>query len=240
MYNLTQFSLKEMTECGAALRKMGDGADRFEAAAARIVQYLYRNLLDGDGQPASALVRLFKTHPYRGISPQLQEFASIKLGKRAIDPSQKCFVLAGSAGQRPEWNDPLRSVRFRAIPLGGDEFIAQFPMFSQLLTQFGVDLHGFLQPGSNLLVDRHEKTFNVFYVQEAAGSMYIPSQEAFVHPYAIRSVLGFGAALPSGEIFAVILFAKIAIPREIADLFQTLALCSKVALLPFDGDGALM
>lgn len=240
MYNLTQFSLKEMTECGAALRKMGDGADRFEEASARIVTYLYQNLLDDAGQPACALVRLFKTHPYRGISPELQAFASSKVGKREIDPSQKCFVLAASAGQRSEWNNPALSVRFKAIPLGGDEFIAQFPMFSQLLTQFGVDLHSFLQPGSNLLVNRHETTFNVFYVQEAAGSLYIPSQEAFVKPYAIRSVLGFGTALPSGEIFAVILFSKISIPREIADLFQTLALCSKVALLPFDGDGAFM
>jgi len=237
MYNLTQFSLKEMTECGAALRKMGDGAHGFEDAAARIVQYLYRNLLDGVGQPACALVRLFKTHPYRGIGPQLQEFAAKKLSTGTINPSQKCFVLGASAGEQPEWNNRSYSVRFKAIPLAGDQFVAQFPMFSQLLTQFGIDLHSFLQPGSNLLVNEKETTFNVFYVPEAAGSRYIPLQDEFVRPYAIRSVLGFGTALPSGEIFAVILFAKIHIPREIADLFQTLALCSKVALLPFDSDG---
>jgi hypothetical protein len=44
--------------------------------------------------------------------------------------------------------------------------------------------------------------------------------------------------LPSGEIFAVILFSKVTIPREVADRFQTLALCAKIALLPFEQDAA--
>jgi hypothetical protein len=47
-------------------------------------------------------------------------------------------------------------------------------------------------------------------------------------------VLGFGSLLPSAEIFAVIVFSKVPIAREIADRFQTLALCAKIALLPFD------
>jgi hypothetical protein len=109
-------------------------------------------------------------------------------------------------------------------------------MFSQLLTQFGVDLHAFLKPGSNLLVDQAEHRYNVFHVEEAADSPYIPHQRGFVLPYHIRSVVGFGSLLPSGEIFAVILFSKISIPREVADRFQTLALCSKIALLPFERD----
>jgi len=53
-------------------------------------------------------------------------------------------------------------------------------------------------------------------------------------PFGIRSVIGFGGMLPSGNLFAVILFTKVPIPRETADLFRPLALSVKLAILPFD------
>jgi hypothetical protein len=83
-------------------------------------------------------------------------------------------------------------------------------------------------------VDSANKEFNVFHVVEAKGSPYIPAQERFVEPYAIRSVLGCGGALPGG-LFALILFAKTSIPGETARLFQTLPLSVKLSLLPFAG-----
>lgn len=234
MYRLAHFGLKEMTECGAGLRRLGADATCLHDVADDIVQYLYARLVDDQGHPACALVRVFKTHPTRLISSDLQRFASNKLGHRSLAECPKCFLLMASKGQVPEWNDRARSTRFQAIPVGGDAFVTQFPMFSQLLTQFGVDLHAFLKPGSDLIVDREEHRFNVFHVEEAIDSPYIPLQQEFVLPYGVRSVLGFGSLLPSGEIFAVIVFSKVPIARHIADRFQTLALCAKIALLRFD------
>jgi hypothetical protein len=238
MYQLTRFGLREMTECGAALRRLGAGAASLEEVASEIVRFLYTRLIDEAGHPACALIRAFKTHPAQLIGPALQRFAAKKLGRELLSSSTKCFLLIASAGQEPHWNDRLRSKRFQTIPLEGETFITQFPMFSQLLTQFGVDLHTFLKPGCNLLIDQEEHRYNVFHVEEAVGSPYIPFQQEFVLPYHIQSVLGFGSLLPSGEIFAVILFSKVAIPREMADRFQTLALCTKIALLPFERDVA--
>jgi hypothetical protein len=239
MFDLAKFSLKEMTECGADIRRLGTQGGSFEEVAVRTVRYLYTHLVDvGTAQPACALVRFFKTHPYEELTPDLQRFAAERLGRRPDSPEMKCFALMASAGQLPEWNDRTRSARFKAIPISGDGFVAQFPMFSQLMTQFGVDLHALLKPSSNLLVDSHETTFNVFFVPEAVGSPYVPGQDQFVIPFGVKSVLGFGSLLPSGELFAVILFSKILIARETADLFKTMALCAKLAVLPFDG-GAL-
>ena len=238
MYQLTRFGLREMTECGAALRRLGAAATNLEEVASEIVRSLYTRLIDEAGHPACALIRAFKTHPSQLIGPALQRFAAKKLRRELLGSSTKCFLLLASAGQEPEWNDRLQSKRFRAIPLEGETFVAQFPMFSQLLTQFGVDLHTFLKPGCNLLVNQEEHRYNVFHVEEAVGSPYIPFQQEFVLPYRIQSVLGFGSLLPSGEIFAVILFSKVAIPREVADRFQTLALCAKIAVLPFERDAA--
>jgi hypothetical protein len=234
MYQLTQFGLKEMTECGAAIRRLGDEASDLHAVASQLVHFLYTQLVDQAGHPACALIRAFKTHPTTLLGPSLQRVLAKELASKSLTSCAKCFVLMASAGQEPEWNDCTLSKQFQAIPLGGDTFVAHFPMFSQLLTQFGVDLHAFLKPGSNLLVDQAEHRYNVFHVEEAVDSPYIPHQRGFVLPYRIRSVVGFGSLLPSGEIFAVILFSKISILPEVADRFQTLALCSKIALLPFE------
>jgi len=83
-----------------------------------------------------------------------------------------------------------------------------------------------------------QKTYNVFHVPEAVGSPYVPEQKEFVIPFGIRSVLGFGGILPSGNFFAVILFAKVPISRETAELFKTVTLAVKLAVLPFD-DGRI-
>ena len=73
---------------------------------------------------------------------------------------------------------------------------------------------------------------------EAKGSPFVPAQEEFVIPFGIESVLGFGGVLPSKELFTVILFSKQKISRETAELFKSLALSLKLALLPFDGSSS--
>lgn len=240
MYQLTRFGLKEMTQCGAEIRRLGADASSFQDVTAQIVHFLHSRLVDEAGRPACALIRAFKTHPTALISPTLHRFAAATLGRDSLESCPKCFVLIASAGQEPDWNDRARSKRFQAIPLGGDRFVAQFPMFSQLMAQFGLDLHAFLRPGSNLLMDQQEHRFNVFHVAEAVDSPYIPCQKDFVLPYRIQSVLGFGSLLPTGEIFTLILFSTVPISREVADRFQTLGLCAKIALLPFDRESVFI
>jgi hypothetical protein len=71
MYQLMRFGLKEMTQCGAALRRLGVDASSFQDVAAQIVHFLYTQLVDEAGHPACALVRAFKTHPTELISPAL-------------------------------------------------------------------------------------------------------------------------------------------------------------------------
>lgn len=236
MYDLTSFTLRDMIACGQALRKLGEGARSMEETANRTVQYLYRNLgVSQTGEPACALIRLFKTHPFSELGPLRQEAVRTKLGRTPDQPNMKCYALLASAGQLPEWNHADHSKRYRAIPLASPEAVAQLPMFAQLFAQFGVELPTFLSADSSLLVDIHQTSFNVFFVPTALDSPYVPVQEDFVRRYGIQSVLGFGGLLPTGQAFAVILFAKVTIPLETAQLFKTVALSTKLALLPFDG-----
>ena len=236
MYNLAEFSLQDMTACSTRLRRLGPGATSMEDVANRLVRYLYDHLIDDKTrQPACALARLFRTQTYGDLSNDSRACVRQVLEAEPASPELKCLTLAATAGERVEWNDIAHSHRYKAIPLVSAEFLAQFPMFSQLFIQLGVDLDTTLRAGSNLLLDAEEHAFNVFHVPHAMGSPFVPVQQDFVIPYGIRSVLGFGGLLPSGNLFAVILFSKVFLSGQTADLFKTLALSAQLALLPFDG-----
>ena len=236
MSDLLNFSLREMTECSSVLRSLGAGAASMEETANRIVRYLYDHLRDPEtGQRSCALVRCYKTHPFGELDAGLQTFARALLGDHPESPTMSCLTLLATVGDRPEWNSRATSRGHKAIPLPGERVITQFPMISQLVNQFGLEVSALLKPAPALMVDIAQKTYNVFYVPEAAGSPYIPAQEDFVKPLSIASALGFGGLLPCGSLFAIILFAKTHIPHETAEMFRTLALSAKIALLPFVG-----
>lgn len=105
-------------------------------------------------------------------------------------------------------------------------------MVAQLIHQLGLNAKTVVRPDAGIIVDSAERSFNVFHVLEASGSPYIPAQD-FVQRHGIRSVVGFGGLLPGGDLFATIMFTKVPLPRESAELFKTVALSIKFKLLPF-------
>ena len=235
MFDLSRFRLQDMTACGAALRQLGAGASSIEVAADRITRYLYTTLTTGpDEDPACVLVRAFKTHPYRRLSPELQALVDARLGGRPDDHEMKCLTLLSSTGAVSGWNNPALSSRFRVIPLDGPDALAKLPMFSQLFAQFHIDLPFLENPTASLLLDQYSSTFNAFHVPQALNSPYVPGQQEFVVPFGVQSVLGFGGLLHTGEMFAVVLFAKVPVAKETAELVGTFALSAKLALAPFE------
>lgn len=235
MYDLAKFGLSEMTECGSTLRKMGSGATSMDAVADRIVQYLYHQFQDeSTGKSPFALVRCFKTHPYKDLSLDLQAFAQSMLGQHEPTPTLKCLTLLATMGDRPEWQTRQGSRGHQAIPLVSTKLVAESPMISQLIQQMGLEIGAVVEPSADLIMDLEQRTFNVFWVPTAADSPYVPAQQDFVVPYGIQSVLGFGGMLPSGNLIAIVAFSRCSISRETADLFKTVALNMKVAMLPFD------
>ncbi|MCC2640978.1 MAG: putative Sensor histidine kinase [Nitrospira sp.] len=235
MYSLARFSLLEMTECSAVLRQLGEQSSSLRDAASRAVDYLFATLGNPDtGERDCVLVRCFKTTSYSRLDPVTQHWAREKMGGIVPLPDLKCLTLIATAGEQPGWNLVDQSYRYRVIPMGSPDFVKQFPMFSQLLHQFGISAEFNVPAQEEWLVDVEEKTYNVFYVPEAAGSPYVPVQEEFVLKYGVKSVLCFGGMLPSRDLFAVILFSRTAVPRETATLCRSLALSMKTSLLAFD------
>ena len=234
-YNLRNFTIRDITECGRAIRKIGDGAASMEETAGRIVRHLYDNLVDGvTGGKACSLVRFFKTHPYGKLDDELKKFALNMLGGSIPLPETKCFTLLGTVGENPDWNTRGSSNEHKAIPLPSEEVVHQIPMMRNVIKQLGLSVSSVVNPDPALLLDMEQKTYSVFLVPEALGSPFIPAQENFVVPYGIKSVMGFGGILPSGDLFVIIMFLKVPVAKETADLFKNLSLNIKLAILPFE------
>lgn len=240
MYDLARFGLREMIEAGKVLRGLGRGATSMEAAAREAVDFLYGRFCtppaEGHpGGPQCALVRCFKTHPYASLPAALETLALGSLGSRVPGQSLHCLTLLATRGELPAWNSRHGSAGHQVIPLPTVEMVRKAPMIARLIVQMGLEIRDIVQPEANLVVDVDRRSFNVFHVEDARGSEFVPAQHSFVTPFGVRSVLGFGGLLPSGELFAVVMFTKVKVTRETAELFRTLALGVKLVLLPFAG-----
>jgi hypothetical protein len=155
------------------------------------------------------------------------------LGNLAPSSTMKCLTLMATVGETAAWNSRHLSRGHRAIPLPSPEIVEKAPMIAQLIKELGLELSAVLQPSPEVVKELAGKRHGVFHVEDAAGSPYIPAQDEFVARYGIRSVLGFGGMLFTGDLFAVILFSTVHVPGSAADRFKTLALDVKSAFSRF-------
>jgi two-component system NtrC family sensor kinase len=201
-----------------------------EEYAGRIVHYLYGEFTKS-GTRQCALVRFFKTHPFGDLQKEQRTFARRMLGNVGPTQSLVCLTLLATAGDESDWNSRHTSRGHMAIPLVSEGMVANAPMISQLITQFGIDVGRVVRPQRHTILDQEQTLYNVFYVEDAHGSPHVVAQNEFVIPYGIRSVIGFGGMMASGLMFATIMFTRVHVPREMADRFSTVALGVKRGLL---------
>jgi len=198
-----------------------------------VVEYLYRSLVDEDGSPACALVRLYKSERFDRLEPEVQGFVRDTLGEEPAG-DVRCLALLGTAGDEPAWNDRARSTGHRAIPLPSEQFVERLPMVTRLITQLGLDLGVVVSPPSGQeIVELSQRTNDVFHVEEALGSPYLPAQDEFVIPHGIVSAVGFGGILLTGDFFSVLLFAHVPVAEPVARTLKILAQPIRVRFLAF-------
>ena len=233
-FDLSTFELHDMLRCGLDIRQAARGAPSLEAAANSVVKYLFGAFRDPQsGNAQLALVRFYKTEPYRELEPELRLFAKAALGEAPRDEGMRCLTLMATAGLEADWNDRRRSQGHRAIPLASVRMVHRAPMIAQLIEQMGLDVEHLVQTDSSVVGDSEGRTYNTFYVENAVGSPFIPAQGDFVVPFGIQSVVGFGGIL-RGEMFAVVLFSRVPIPPSAANRFKNIALEVKAVLHPIE------
>jgi hypothetical protein len=222
---IATFDVEDVRRFSDDLRALGGAADAMDDAAQRIASYLYEELRAPDGGRACALVRVYKTHPFGKLTPPLQAFVG-----EPLEPDVRCLTLLGTAGELPAWNDRRTSIGHQAIPLPSERVVEQLPMVLQLITQLGLDVTTVVRPDPEQARELSQRTYDVFHVADAASSPYVPAKD-FVERHGVRSALGFGGMLYTGDFYAVVLFSKTPISDDAAQMLKILSLPVRVPLL---------
>lgn len=231
MATLSQLPLSSLTHLGGRLRRLGAlPSTSAEALAREVVRTLREELIEPDGRGSAVLTRMYMMTRKSRLEPELQELADLRAG-RELAADTRCMALIASGGDRPEWNDRRQSRGHRVFPLPTEEFLDALPMMVQLIAQLGIPVAAVVRPDPELVLELSQRTYNVFHVPEALGSPFVPAQAEFVVPHGVRSVVGFGGLLPSGDVFAALLFSRVSVPRSVADMFRNVAVNTKIALL---------
>ncbi len=220
--DLNDFVLGDMVRLAASIRSLTPQARHVEEYAELLCTQLREAFADDLVGHQALLVRLYLTQPAEALPTTERDFSG------ADDPTTRCLTLLGTSGSLPEWNDRRMSRGHLAIPLHTPERINNLPMIAGLLRQMGIDVDALVEP-AGLVMDPREHRFGVFHVPEARGSALIPAQD-FVAEHGVRSVLGFGGVLPDGEMYAVVVFTRVPLRREIAVLLETLSPSITLAL----------
>jgi hypothetical protein len=225
--DLLRFDAGAMRQCSRGIQACTGSASSIEAAAGAFCRFLYDELAGSAEERACVMVRCYTTRAYGELPDELQRYAKRALGVVAITPpdrAMKCLALLATVGDEEPWNDRRSSKGHQAIPLPSPHIVERAPMVAQLIQELGFQLDEVVRRPTQAAPDLIRKTYGIFHVEEAAGSPYIPAQEGFVQRYGIQSVLGFGGALPGGDILATILFSRVPISVAAAERFRALAL----------------
>ena len=221
-----------------AALQVGETAELWEKVKTKItsaaslheaMQAVTKNLRDEYAE-SLALVRVFVTVPYSSLPQDNQSFVSNLLRKQGVTdpvaPDTPVLSLMGTSGQEPEWNSIESSEGHVGIPLISDQFVAEIPMVSRLLTDLGLELDLGVEPGTTYS-DDPQSNVRTFYVNDALsatdsrGRKIIVNQE-FANQYAIKTVFGGGGLYPNmpQHVLAVIFFNKEFVSLDIATAFE--------------------
>ena len=222
---------------GWTARGIGEGHATLESAARALTRCFY-DALETDGRDgperACALVRCYKTHPFASLPADLQRAATRLLapGEQAT-PGMRCVVLLASAGDEQSWNSRHGAGTQVAIPLPSADAVARWPMVARLAHDFGLEAADLVQPWPSAIPARRGRNYGVLHVEEAQGSAVIPATSALVRRHGVRSVVGFGGTLSTGDLFTVVLYCRVSVTPDVAEQFRALSLHVKSVLFGF-------
>ena len=228
-------TLREATQCASHIVRFGTRVATVETVAQLLSEYLYDHFrVPQTGAPALLLSRVFVTRPLDTLELRLKIMAEGIAGTHDLSGQARCCVLMGACGQFSFWCHPRLSTRFSCLPLESPDFKTRMPMLFHLFDQFELGSFSAQQHDADYMVSDLDRAIKVFHIEEALGHPFIPAQAECVQPSGLKSVIGFGGRLPSGEAFAAVFFSVVHIPPAAANHFRVIALSAHLAFLNSD------
>lgn len=224
--DLAHFTLGSMLRLVPALRELSADCTSVEQFAQRVSEFLHGAFVDDQGHSQTALVRVYGTAALGDLPRGEQDF--VARTSPGLPDRTTCLALLGTAGTLTEWQDRTKSAGHRVIPLRDTASVGKLPMIAELLTQLGIDIEALVAARADIVLPVQDDRYRVFHVPDAVNSPVIPAQD-FVAEHGVASALGFGGALPGGEMYAVVLFSTVPVSLTSATLFGTVALSTSLA-----------
>ena len=229
MYRLDAFKLEDMILCGTDIRQIGFESRCVEESAEKVVRHLYGNLLDEEGRPALALVRLYKTMRYGELDSELRTVARQSFGSQ----HGPFLTLMATTGVLDCWNDRRKSETHRLIPIDDEtQMMQHVPILAHLRLQLemGSSWRPLDESLLKYVMEPEQKRFNVFFVPDI-NEYNSPERQSLIQGCGVRSMLAYGAMLSPGSYFGVVLYSRIALSKDSAEMFSPLALSTKNAII---------
>jgi len=224
--DLTAFDIGAAVDLITEVRGLAGTATSVEGFLQSLTALVHRCFVV-EGRTQTALVRAYGTTTLESLPGPERVYAQ-GLSPGELTGDTTCLALLGTSGTENAWNDRQRSANHLVLPLVDHTQVEQMPMIAGLLEQLGVDVQALTAGHPDVMVASVDASCQVFYVRQATGSPLIPDQE-FVRDHGIVSAIGFGGGLPTGEVFAVVMFCTVAVPPQTADLFELVALAVRLA-----------
>lgn len=172
-----------------------------EEACQALCRELYEHCRSGpDGERTLVLSRAFLSIPYQSLDPETLSHVRVP---RNTDKDRLYFMtLLGTYGRAPAWCERRLSARHRALPFDRAK-PPRHPMWENLFEQVGFDAATLGAEHDELWIPR-----DLFLVEDAQGHEALPSQEEFIKPLGVQSVVGSAAVLPDGSLAAWVGFSR--------------------------------
>lgn len=181
-------------------------------------------------EEALVLTRAFAIVPF-GALPEPERMHATKLAGAAeevLAEDAPVLVLMATRGTLGAWNDRARSENHLAIPIVSAALVQSAPMLGALLTDLAsVQAETPTAPTfdyDSVATSRLE-TFYVFDARTTIDDrqrLKIPSRD-FVVDHDVQTVFGVGGNYGTGSLFAMVLFARQHVSRDVADQLRPAA-----------------
>jgi hypothetical protein len=189
----------------------------------------YTSLLFAELKESVLLTRLFATTQNCDLPSARAQFVhalSESAGvSGAVNDGTLVLNLLGTAGEEPDWMEPMKSKGHVGIPLVSSAFVGSIPMMSRLLHQLGAGIDWIDQKDTSMVARALGMMGGVFFVEDAEtevdsqGRKVIAAQD-FVKRYGVKSVFGFGGGYAGTQTFLVVInFLRDKIDKQTAERF---------------------
>jgi anti-sigma regulatory factor (Ser/Thr protein kinase) len=200
-----------------------------EDAAAAMTRCLRGWFSSRGGSSDIVLAQVFQTAAWDALPPDVQQQV-ISQSPAGTSAPERCLVLLGTDGDLPVWTDRRTPGDAAAIALTRREALTTPPLIPALAGTLGVTVDAFLPDSEPELLDDLSQSVEAFFVPEVTPGRHGPG-DGFVADHGVCSLIGFGAILPDGNAFTVMMYTKKPVSSHVAGMFRTVAVAAKLALL---------